>query len=241
MTGYIKQIETMGIHDGPGIRTIFFMQGCPLRCLYCHNPEMLEYSIEEQESYTPKQVLEIVLRYKNYYGPLGGVTFSGGEPLLQSEFILTCVLLLKEHGITTAIDTAGSVINSFTRTLLEKIDLIIYDVKAVDDQEFELITRCKQDTTKRFLDLVQSLDKPLWIRQVIIPGLNDDMNHIKKLANYLNAIKNIKKIELLPYHTFGEAKYEKLGIDYPLKDKPPMGKDKCREFESYLMSNVKLS
>lgn len=243
MKGYIRQIETMGIHDGPGIRTVFFLQGCPLRCLYCHNPEMLERSKEEEYEYTPEQVLSIALQYKNYYGEDGGVTFSGGEPLLQTEFLIACISLLKEHDIHTVLDTSGGVIQPALSTLLELVDLVIYDVKAVEQEEYEAITNFKQEITIQFLERTQAVQKPLWIRQVIVPGINDTLEHMDKLTRYVSAIQNIKKIELLPYHTFGTIKYERLKLKYPLNGTPAMDVKRCVDLENYLfetMSKIEL-
>lgn len=232
MLGYIKQIETMGIHDGPGIRTIFFFQGCPMRCLYCHNPEMLKFT--KENPYTPEQVLEIALKYKHYYGTNGGVTFSGGEPLGQSEFLLECIRLLKQYDIHTTLDTAGSVINGYTKDIIESVDLIIYDVKAVEKDEYESITKFKQKNTLTFLELCQELDKPLWIRHVIVPDINDDLEHIIQLSEYLMPLHHIELIELLPYHTFGISKYKKINITYPLQGTPAMDIIECNKLQEQL-------
>lgn len=232
INGYIKQVETMGVHDGPGIRTIFFMQGCPLRCLYCHNPEMFEFI--KENPYTPLDVLNIALKYKNYYGNDGGVTFSGGEPLGQSEFLIECLKLMRQKNIHTAIDTAGSVFNNFTKEILELVDLVIYDVKAVNRNEYEAITNFKQNNTIEFINMCQQYNKKLWIRQVIVPGINNNVEHINKLGSYLKNIKNIDKIELIPYHKMGISKYTSLNIKYPLPETPAMSIIECNKLQEKL-------
>ncbi|NLC48489.1 MAG: pyruvate formate lyase-activating protein [Tenericutes bacterium] len=231
--GYIKQIETMGIFDGPGIRTVIFMQGCPLRCLYCHNPEM--WVMKDSKSYTPEEIVNIVLKYKNYFKEDGGVTFSGGEPLSQQEFLLECLKLLKENNINTCLDTSGVSINvNLNEEILKYIDLVIFDIKAIDKAKYKYITNYNIDKSLDFINLCNKLNKKLWIRSVIVPGINDNDEYINQLANFIKHLSNIEKIELLPYHTMGKSKYEKLNIDYKLKDVKQMDNDKCKNLENKL-------
>jgi len=236
MVGYINKIETMGLVDGPGIRTVVFMQGCALRCLFCHNPETWE--LKKGDEYTPLALASKIKRYKNYYGEDGGVTFSGGEPLLQSEFLIETCKLLKEENINICLDTSG--VGTNIDEVLDLVDLVIFDVKAIDDVGYSKMTGLSINKSLAFLDLCQKKNKKLWIRQVIIPGINDTKEYIMKLADFLKNVQNIEKIELLPYHTMGVNKYKDLNINYPLKDTESMDKIRCKELEKLLVENIGL-
>jgi len=225
MTGLINTIETLGGLDGPGIRTVFFLQGCPARCTYCHNPEMLpvlrsaEGITSEKQShktiYTPKQILDIARKQAPYYGVLGGVTFSGGEPLAQSDFLLATILLLKKNKIHTVVDTSGII---FSPDVLKIADLTILDIKHTDANKFQELVGLPIDNTLRTLEFLQKNNLPFWIRQVIIAGYNSDEDNILKLKSIS---KGAQKIELLPYHSMAKHKYEKLGLLYPKEIKDP--------------------
>lgn len=234
MIGYINKIETMGLVDGPGIRTVVFMQGCALRCLFCHNPETWE--LKKGEEYTPLALVNKIKRYKNYYGEDGGVTFSGGEPLLQSEFLIETCKLLKKGNINICLDTSG--VGTNISEVLDLVDLVIFDVKAIDDSGYNKMTGLRINKSLEFLDLCQKKNKKIWIRQVIVPGINDTEEYILKLAEFLKNIKNIEKIELLPYHTMGVGKYKDLNIKYPLENVESMDKIKCNELEKLLKENI---
>lgn len=234
MIGYINKIETMGLVDGPGIRTVVFMQGCALRCLFCHNPETWE--LKKGEEYTPLALVNKIKRYKNYYGEDGGVTFSGGEPLLQSEFLIETCKLLKKGNINICLDTSG--VGTNISEVLDLVDLVIFDVKAIDDSGYNKMTGLRINKSLEFLDLCQKKNKKIWIRQVIVPGINDTEEYILKLAEFLKNIKNIEKVELLPYHTMGVSKYKELNIKYPLENVESMDKIKCNELEKLLKENI---
>lgn len=233
MIGRISDIETMGLVDGPGMRLVLFMSGCRLRCLYCHNPET--WTAENSKEITPEEVLKKYQKYSNYYGDNGGVTFSGGEPLLQSEFVLETIKLLKENNIHTAIDTAG-VADNYDE-VLKLVDLVILDIKAVEKEEYEYLVSGKIEKQKEFLDKCVGFNKKLWIRQVIVPGINDDEKHIEKLKNFIKDIPNVERIELLPYHSMAKEKYQKLGIEYSLKETPDMDNEKCKNLQKLLKNN----
>ncbi len=230
MNGRISDIETMGLVDGPGMRLVLFLSGCRLRCLYCHNPET--WDAKGVREISPKEVLNLYNKYSNYYGETGGVTFSGGEPLLQSEFVLETIKLLKQNGIHTAIDTAGVADNYIE--VLKEVDLVILDIKAVDTKEYEYVTGGKIQKQKEFLDKCVEYNKKLWLRQVVVPGINDDENHIKNLKDFVRDIPNVERIELLPYHSMGKAKYEELGIEYRLKNVLDMDAEKCKSLQKML-------
>ena len=221
--GFIDSIESMGLVDGPGIRTVVFLTGCRLRCLYCHNPEMWKFG---GNIYTPLELVSKIIRNKPYFGDKGGVTFSGGEPLLQIEFLIECSKLLKKEGINIALDTAGVGLGNY-KEILDLVDLVIFDVKYTDDDGYKNLTGYDIAESEKFIDDLNKSGKNVWIRQVIVPGLMDTDEYIESLAKYILKIKNVQKIEFLPFHHLGFSKYEKLGIENPLKNTVEMDKDKC--------------
>ena len=222
-SGSVDSIETMGLVDGPGIRTVVFLTGCKLRCLYCHNPEMWT---KGKNNYTPEELVKKIIRNKPYFGKKGGVTFSGGEPLLQIDFLLECCRLLKKEGINIALDTAGVGLGDY-KEILDLVDLVIFDVKYTDDDGYKNLTGYDIAESEKFIDDLNKSGKNVWIRQVIVPGLMDTDEYIESLAKYILKIKNVQKIEFLPFHHLGFSKYEKLGIENPLKNTVEMDKDKC--------------
>lgn len=234
MKASIDSIETFGLVDGPGIRTVIFLNKCNLRCKFCHNPETW---VMKNENYTSEQIIDRVLRNKPYYKNNGGVTFSGGEPLLQYEFLLETCKKLKQENIHIAIDTAG-VGNGDYQELLQTIDLVLLDIKHITKEGYIDITQT--DNIDKFNDFVEQLNKTnveVWIRQVIIPDVNDNIEYMNTLATYIKTnIKNVTKIEFLPFHTLGNEKYEKLGIKNPYKDKKDMDKDKCNELYNHFIN-----
>lgn len=230
--GRLSSIETLGTVDGPGVRYVVFMQGCNLRCLYCHNPETWAER-GERESVSPKDLVKRIVNFKPYFGENGGVTFSGGEPLLQPQFLIETLKLCRENGIHTCLDTAGVGRGDYEK-ILPLVDLVILDVKATDEEEYMTITGRNMDEFYAFLSACQKLNKKLWIRQVILPNFNDDEKHIQKLAEFLRGVKNIEKIELLPYKTIGVHKYDTLNIRYRLSNVEEMSEEKCKEFQNYL-------
>lgn len=233
MVGLINSIETMGLVDGPGVRFVVFLQGCPLRCKFCHNPETWEMN-KFNEEYDPKKLVDKIKRYKPYFGQDGGVTFSGGEPLMQPEFLKECLKLCKEEGINTCLDTSGVFIKD-CKELLDYVDLVILDIKAYTDEDYFEMTGLHMDKFNEFLDICQNKNKRLWLRQVIIPTINDSYEYILGLKDYIKNIKNVEKVELLPYHTMAISKYEKLHIPYKLKNIKDMDKKKCMELQELLL------
>jgi len=230
--GIVNSFESCGTLDGPGIRFVVFLQGCKLRCKYCHNPETWDLKAKPIEI-TPEELIEKVLRYKSYFGRKGGITFSGGEPLLQPEFLLECLKLCKKHKINTCLDTAGFGFGDYDE-ILKLTDLVILDVKAIDPKEYKDLTGQKIDGFYNFLDACQRNNVKMWIRQVIVPGLNDDKTHIDKLKEFTKPLKNVKKCELLAYHTMGVKKYETLGIRYRLEGVKDLTKSKLKELSKHL-------
>ena len=224
MKGAVDSIESFGLVDGPGIRTVVFLSGCKLRCKYCHNPEMW---VKGKENYTVEELVQKILRNKPYFKRnQGGVTFSGGEPLLQIDFLLEVCKALKKEGIHIALDTAGVGIGKYD-LLLPYIDLVLLDIKHITEEGYLDLTGQTMDEFYRFVDAVNQNNTKVWIRQVIIPGVNDNISYVQSLAKFLKKIKNIEKIEFLPYHKMGDEKYQKLGLVNPYLEKEAMDQERC--------------
>lgn len=231
MKSSIASIETFGTVDGPGIRTVVFFNGCLLRCIYCHNPEMWS---KQKDNITVNELVEKILKNKEYFGKTGGVTFSGGEPLLHSDFIIEVSKELKKHNIHIALDTAGVGLGNYEE-LLKYIDLIIFDVKHTTMNGFKKVTQVTTNEPIKFIKTANKLNKPFWVRQVIVPGIMDNEEYLYSLKDYIKQINNIEKIEFLPYHKLGREKYIKLGIPYPCENIPEMNKNKCNElYEKFI-------
>lgn len=225
LQGNIHSLESFGTVDGPGIRFVVFLQGCPLRCQYCHNPDTWETAGEGKYHMTPDELLSEVLRYKNFIAK-GGVTVTGGEPLLQAEFLREFFRLCREQGIHTALDTSGFICTPKAFEVLEFVDLVLLDIKTLDAELHPVLTGVKRDHCLRFLDELESRGIPTWIRHVIVPGLTDDDARLEVLARYLSRYKVVEKVELLPYHTMGTFKYEQLGLAYPLDGVEALSKER---------------
>ena len=228
--GNIDSFESMGLVDGPGVRFVVFMQGCPLRCAYCHNPET--WSDEKKIQMMTSDLVKKILKYKPYFGTEGGVTFSGGEPLHQPEFLLEALKECKKNGIHTCLDTSGAGENY--DEILDYCDLIILDVKELDEEKYKKLTGQNMDWFKNFLKKCQEKHKKMWLRQVIVPGYNDTEESVLKLKDFVSKLHNIEKVELLPYHSMAKEKYKKLGIKYRLENVLDMNKEKCKELEKLL-------
>lgn len=230
--GKIHSIESMGLVDGPGIRVIVFMQGCALRCKYCHNPDT--WAVEGGKEYTPQELVNKLIRFKSYFQTSGGgVTFSGGDPLRQPEFLVEVLKLCKENGIHTCIDTAGVGFGEYDE-ILKHTDLVLFDVKDVTKERYKNITLMEMDESLKFMDALNLNNTKVWIRHVVVPGITDGKEHILELKEFIKKINNVEKIELLPYHLLGVNKYETMGIKYPLENIKPMDKEIIKEYEKIL-------
>lgn len=237
LTGRIHSIESMGLVDGPGVRTVVFLQGCKLRCAYCHNPDT--WAMDGGSELTPEELLKKILRFKPYFEKSGGgVTFSGGDPLLQPEFLIEMLKLCKERGIHTAVDTSGYGFGEYDE-ILKYTDLVLLDIKHVDDIGYKNLTGKSKKGLNQFLEAAERSKVKLWIRHVVVPGITDSKEHIEKLKEIIKGIKNIEKVELLPYHTLGVQKYEKLGIPYRLAEVEPMDKELLKGYEKELNNCLK--
>lgn len=231
MLGNIASFETMGLVDGPGVRFVVFLQGCPLRCAYCHNPEMWNPK-EAKIQMTPEELVKKIKRYRVYFKDGGGVTISGGEPLLQAKFVTEVFKLCKQEGIHTCLDTSGY--GDDYDELLDYCDLIILDVKELNPDKYKNLVGKEIDKFSKFLKTCQEKNKKMWFRQVIVPGYNDTKESVLALKEFASKFSNIEKIELLPYHTMAIKKYKELGIPYRLSEVPAMDKKKCKDLEKYL-------
>lgn len=233
--GRVHSFESMGLVDGPGIRSIVFMQGCALRCAYCHNPDTWAFSGGTE--ITPQELVAKISRFKPYFKDNGGVTFSGGDPLMQPDFLIESLKLCKEAGIHTTIDTAGYGKGKYEE-ILKYTDLVLLDIKHVDDAGYRSLVEAPKKGFDQFLEAVQKSGTKIWIRHVVVPGKTDSEEHIKKLAKIIKGIKNVEKIELLPYHTLGVEKYKKLGIDYKLEGVEAMDRDELANLEKVLKAEL---
>lgn len=216
MKGRIHSFESLGAVDGPGVRFVIFMQGCSLNCKYCQNRDT--WDIHGGEEYLVDEILEKILKYKNYIMPNGGVTASGGEPLLQTKFLIELFTKLKEYNIHTCIDTSGSFdLTSDIRELINLTDLFLLDIKCINDEKAKELTGVSNKKELAFAEYLSSIGKPMWIRQVLVPGITDDEQDLLKLKEFIATLKTIEKIEILPYHDLGKFKWEKLGCKYELE------------------------
>ena len=213
ITGKIHSFETLGALDGPGLRLVVFFAGCPLRCLYCHNPDT--WDLSSGKEMTPDEIMEKAKRYKPYFVNGGGITLSGGEPMMQPEFALEVMRKCRNAGISTCVDTSGGVMDDNVKAALEYADLVMLDIKHTDARKYKELTGGNMENNKAFLEYCKSKNIPLWIRQVVLPGWNSNIEDIDSLLNYIKGA-NVKKIELLPYHTLGVHKWAALGLKYQL-------------------------
>lgn len=241
MIGRIHSLESFGTVDGPGIRFVAFFQGCPMRCAFCHNPDTWDPDGPVQYEWTPQQLIEEVKRYKNFIRT-GGVTCTGGEPLMQPDFLIEFLRLCKEAGFHTALDTSGIIFTDKAREALQYVDLVLLDVKTIDDALHKSYTGLERTNNQSFLDYLQETGKPTWIRHVVVPGYTDDDARLTALAKYVANYSVVEKVEILPYHTLGKYKYEKLGIPYRLADVPDLSSERKQNaleiFRSYVTCPV---
>lgn len=229
ITGKIHSVESMGLVDGPGIRVVVFFQGCKLRCLYCHNPDT--WNDKDGEIYSVDDLVSRIRRFKSYFSRSGGgVTFSGGDPLLQPEFLLEVLKRCKEEGIHTCLDTSGVGFGDYEE-ILKYTDLVLYDVKHLSEKGYLDMTGFSINETNKFLEDARKANTKLWIRQVVVPGKTDSDEYMQELREFVDNLDNVEKVELLPYHLLGLNKYENMGMKYRLDGVPAMDKDKCKELK----------
>lgn len=228
--GYVHSLESFGSVDGPGVRFVIFLTGCRMRCQFCHNPDT--WNMQSGTEYTSEELIEKALRYRSYWGSKGGITVSGGEPLLQIDFLIDLFRRAKEAGIHTTLDTSG---NPFTREepfyskfqlLMEYTDLILLDIKQIDETEHKVLTGCSNQNILQLAEYLSDIRKPVWIRHVLVPERSDRDEYLIRLRDFIRGLKNVERVEVLPYHTLGVYKWKELGIEYPLEGIEPPSKER---------------
>lgn len=231
MKGYVHSLQSLGTVDGPGVRSVVFLSGCPLRCVYCHNPDT--WAREESQL---TDVASLAARLVRFYSFIkkGGVTFSGGEPLLQAEFVTEVTKLLQKEGLHVAVDTCGAPLTPAAERLMEAADLFLLDIKMTTEEDYKRYTGGSLAQTLMFLDRLEELQKDVWIRHVVVPGINDSEEDILRLADLIKGYSCIKKVELLPFKNLCLEKYKSLNIPFPLEGTPPMKADALEALEKVL-------
>ncbi len=234
MKGYVHSIETFGLVDGPGVRFIAFLAGCAMRCKYCHNPDSWHFGGEEYEA---KELLEKALRYKTYWKDQGGITLSGGEPMLQPEFVTELFTLAKKAGVHTTLDTSGQPwkmgVDKFEE-MFKVTDLVMLDIKEIENEAHKELTGVPNDNIIELAHYLSDMNKPMWIRHVLVPGVTDSDESLAKTKELVDSLKSVERVEILPYHSLGRSKWDKLGFDYPLGDTPAPTQEQVKHAESIL-------
>lgn len=230
--GRIHSVETMGTVDGPGLRYVLFLQGCMFRCLYCHNRDTWDF--DGGHIRTTNHVARDMIKYKPFVINKGGVTVTGGEPLLQIEFVTDLFRQLKKEGIHTCLDTNGYALHYDQKLddLMEVTDLVLLDLKQIDDIKHKLLTEVPNKHTLKFANYLSEREQPIWLRHVVVPGYSDDVKDVARFAAFAKSLNNVQKVELLPYHAMGVSKWRQLGYDYPLKGVEPPSREKMLELKA---------
>lgn len=244
--GKIHSIETFGTVDGPGVRFVVFFQGCPMRCQYCHNPDT--WHIEDGQEMSVDEILSRLERNSSFY-KTGGITATGGEPMLQIEFLTELFTGAKERGIHTCLDTSGIMFPGEAGTermakidaLLAVTDLVMLDIKHIEQDAHKKLTGQDNENILAFARYLDSIGKPVWIRHVVVPGITFDEAELTELGKFLATLSNMEKLEVLPYHAMGKVKYDNLGIDYVLKDTPQLTKNQAKEAEAMIRAAMSKS
>ena len=211
----VHSVESLGTFDGPGIRLVFFLQGCNFRCLYCSNPDTIEKKTARLISVD--EVLQMARNQQPFFGKKGGITVSGGEPLLQAKELIPVFRALKSEGFNTCIDTNGASVSASVKELLQYTDLVLLDVKQMDPKAHWKVTGANNRHTIKFAEYLNETSKPAWIRYVLVPGYTDQDEHLHQLGAFVQAMQNVEKIDILPYHKLGKHKYEAMGWNYQLE------------------------
>ena len=236
LSGRVHSIQSMGTLDGPGVRFVIFAQGCPLRCKCCHNPDTWDPS--SGKTYTPAELVTRALRFKEYFGEEGGVTVSGGEPLLQAEFVTELFKLCHEAGLNTCLDTSGCILTPAVKTLLTHTDRVLLDIKYTTDADYYAYVGCGMATPMAFLDYLTEQSIPATLRQVIIPSVNDTEEQVAVLGRIAATHPNVDKVELLPFRKICQVKYDSLGMEFPFAHIPEPTKERMQLLEQALGLNA---
>lgn len=243
MTGYIHSIESFGTVDGPGVRMVIFFQGCPMRCQYCHNPDTWKMA-----GGIPMTVEELLKQYessRNFYRG-GGITATGGEPLMQLDFVTELFEAARKKNIHTCLDTSGVTFHRNNLDYLTKIDrllsvtdLVMLDIKHIDDAKHKILTEHSNENILDFARYLSEQDIPVWIRHVAVPQITDQTSDLYNLGRFIGRLKNVKALDVLAYHDMGKVKYESLGLPYPLKDTPPMSREGAIAAKKIILSGIR--
>lgn len=243
MEGFIHSQESFGTVDGPGLRYVIFMQGCPMRCKYCHNPDT--WALQGGTPITVEEILQNYQRNRTFYRN-GGLTVTGGEPLMQIDFVLELFAAAKKQGIHTCIDTSGIVFNSRNPQFLEKLDallkvtdLVMLDIKHIEEKHHKELTGQSNANILAFARYLAEKQVAVWIRHVVVPGYTDDKKYLHDLGYFIGGLSNVKALDVLPYHTMGKVKYEQMGIPYPLDGVPQETKEKALEAKEYILEGMR--
>ncbi len=247
MKAKIHSLESFGTVDGPGIRFVTFFQGCPMRCAFCHNPDTWDPNAKTPYEFTPQELFNEAKRYKNFI-KTGGVTATGGEPLMQAEFVAEYFRLCKEYGFHTALDTSGAYfsyvadsesIKPSIAEVLKYTDLVLLDIKTVDDKIHKDYVGLDRKNNAAFMDYLQLICKPTWIRHVVVPGITAGEESLRAVAQYVAQFSVVERVEILPYHTMGKYKYENLGIEYRLADVSDLSSEETEKAKRIFREEVK--
>lgn len=242
LKGYVHSLESFGSVDGPGVRYLIFLTGCAMRCQFCHNPDT--WDMTKGTQYTADELLDKAEKFRTYWADKGGITVSGGEPLLQIDFLTELFRKAKERGINTCLDTSG---NPFTREdpffgkfqeLMKYTDLIMLDIKHIDDEQHKILTGCTNQNILDMANYLSEINKPVWIRHVLVPERSDYDEYLVKLDEFIKTLHNVQKVEVLPYHTLGAYKWDELGYDYPLKGIDPPTPERVANANKLLHTGV---
>ena len=229
----VHSIESFGTVDGPGLRFVLFLQGCSLKCKYCHNRDTWDMRSGKYQSLD--EIFKKILRYKNYISRNGGVTVTGGEPLLQYKFLIELFTKLKKHGIHTCIDTSGMVnLTDDMKQLIHLTDLFLLDIKHIDSKKCKELVGVSNEKELAFAKYLSEINKPMWIRQVLIPGITDNEEDLLELKTFINSLNTVERVEILPYHTMGKFKWSKLGVQYELENIPDATQDDVNKAKKIL-------
>ena len=215
----LHSVESLGTYDGPGVRLVLFTQGCNFKCKYCANPDTIDRT-GESRLFDYEELMKLARSQRPFFGKRGGITMSGGEPLMQAKAIAPLFRMLQEEGFNTCIDTNGSYLTEDVKELLEYTDLVLLDIKEIDEQAHKNIAGASNKATLRFAKYLEEINKPVWARYVLVPGFTDSEEHLHALGRFLQPMKNIEKLEIQPYHKLGVHKYESMGWKYELENVP---------------------
>ena len=232
IVGNVHSIQSLGTLDGPGVRFVVFLQGCNLRCGCCHNPDT--WSFDGKKRYTPPEIIKMASRYREYFGEAGGITVSGGEPLLQADFVREVFALAHKEGINTCLDTSGSILTDRAREVLDLTDRVLLDIKYVSDELYRAHVGCSIDAPIKFLKLLNEKGIKTTVRQVTIPTLNDDKDSVRALKELTRGYTCVDKIELLPFKKICKVKYDEMGLAFPFGHLPTPSAEKMLELQAII-------